>query len=101
MVSLCHVQELGQQLVPLVAPAVLAAGGKWGVIGHSLGCWAAYEVALALRAAGELMLMGAAARAHIFMPFGQAARCAGWTESHVCTHCVLTTHSMSMVPKHS
>lgn len=46
------VQHVAQQLLPLVAPALLSAGGRYGIVGHSLGCWAAYELVLALRKAG-------------------------------------------------
>ncbi|KAF6253165.1 Alpha/Beta hydrolase protein [Scenedesmus sp. NREL 46B-D3] len=45
-------QEVAQQLLPLVAPALLAAGGRYAVVGHSMGCWAAYELLLLLRQAG-------------------------------------------------
>lgn len=47
-------QALAQELLPLIAPAVIAAGGKFGIVGHSLGSWAAYEVMLALRTAGMI-----------------------------------------------
>jgi surfactin synthase thioesterase subunit len=45
-------QDVAQQLLPLVAPALLSAGGVYGIVGHSLGCWTAYELLLALRTAG-------------------------------------------------
>lgn len=51
--SCACVQEAAQQLLPLVVPAILAASGKYAVVGHSLGCWTAFELLLALRKAGE------------------------------------------------
>jgi surfactin synthase thioesterase subunit len=53
-VGLC-VQEVAQQLLPLVAPALLAAGGRYALVGHSMGCWAAYELLLLLRQEGGPM----------------------------------------------
>eukprot|EP00879_Flechtneria_rotunda_P033622 GHRR01037256.1.p1 GENE.GHRR01037256.1~~GHRR01037256.1.p1 ORF type:complete len:201 (+),score=46.85 GHRR01037256.1:2652-3254(+) len=45
-------QEAANQLLPIVAPALLAVQGRYAVIGHSMGCWAAYELLLLLRHAG-------------------------------------------------
>ncbi|WIA19313.1 hypothetical protein OEZ85_003946 [Tetradesmus obliquus] len=45
-------QEVAQQLLPLVAPALLAAGGRYALVAHSMGCWAAYELLLLLQQAG-------------------------------------------------
>uniref|UniRef100_A0A383VJE5 Thioesterase domain-containing protein n=1 Tax=Tetradesmus obliquus TaxID=3088 RepID=A0A383VJE5_TETOB len=45
-------QEVAQQLLPLVAPALLAAGGRYALVAHSMGCWAAFELLLLLRQAG-------------------------------------------------
>lgn len=52
-VCLCVLQEVAQQLLPLVAPAVLAADGRFGIVGHSMGCWMAFEMMLAFRQAGR------------------------------------------------
>lgn len=49
------VQDVAQQLLPLVAPALLSAGGTYGIVGHSMGCWMAYELVLALRKAGAAL----------------------------------------------
>jgi hypothetical protein len=51
-VLVCDVQDVAQQLLPLVVPALLSAGGRYALVGHSLGCWTAYELLLALRRAG-------------------------------------------------
>lgn len=45
-------QDVAGELLPLVVPALLSTGGKFAVVGHSLGCWTAYELLLALRQAG-------------------------------------------------
>lgn len=50
---LAMLQEVAQQLLPLVAPALLAAGGRYALVAHSMGCWAAYELLLLLQQAGE------------------------------------------------
>lgn len=47
-------RELATQLVPLLAPAVARAGGRYALVGHSMGAWAAYEVALAMMDNGVL-----------------------------------------------
>jgi hypothetical protein len=53
LLVLLTLQEVAQQLLPLVAPALLAAGGRYALVGHSMGCWAAYELLLLLQQAGE------------------------------------------------
>lgn len=45
-------QAVAQQLLPVVAPQ-LQGGQPWAVVGHSMGCWAAYELLLAAHQHGE------------------------------------------------
>ncbi|KAF8058893.1 zinc finger CCCH domain-containing protein 24 [Scenedesmus sp. PABB004] len=62
-------QAVARELLPLVAPA-LAAAGAWAVCGHSMGAWAAWELLLLLRAEGAQPARAQARRA-------AAAACAG------------------------
>jgi surfactin synthase thioesterase subunit len=45
-------QAVAQELLPVVAP-LLQSGQPWVVVGHSMGCWAAYELLLAALRHGE------------------------------------------------
>lgn len=60
-----HAQEAAQQLLPLVAAQLQAAGGRYAIVAHSMGCWAAFELLLLLKQAGALLALrcGTGARA--------------------------------------
>eukprot|EP00878_Enallax_costatus_P041452 GHUV01048236.1.p1 GENE.GHUV01048236.1~~GHUV01048236.1.p1 ORF type:complete len:409 (+),score=120.29 GHUV01048236.1:169-1395(+) len=45
-------KDLAQQLLPHIAAAVCSANGRYALVGHSMGCWAAYELLLALKQEG-------------------------------------------------